>query len=84
MKFYNNNELKRVLTIIFEENGISIDDSDTIQTIDSLQYMSILLAIEEELNIEFPDIVLSKNIFENLNEFIENIIICLGDRYLEE
>ena len=53
MKFYNNNELKRVLTIIFEENGISIDDSDTIQTIDSLQYMSILLAIEEELNIEY-------------------------------
>lgn len=69
---FTEEELREIVRNTFEENGIDIsmqDDQESIENFDSLEYISILVSLEEKLGIEFPDSILTKNIFENMNDF---------------
>lgn len=40
---------------IVEENGIEIDDEGNFDNIDSIKFISMLVSIEQEFDIEIPD-----------------------------
>lgn len=40
---------------ILEENGIEIDDEGVLLNVDSLGFISTIVGIEQEFEIEFPD-----------------------------
>ena len=79
----NRNDLMNIIIEILEENSVSFSDESSQIEMDSLQYISVLVAIEEKLNIELPVAVLSTNIFSNLDNAISIIGFVLGERYLE-
>lgn len=58
---------------IFIENGINIEDRMVVTDIDSLVYMTIIVEIEQKFNIVLPDTVLSDNVFNDMDGFV-NII----------
>ena len=76
-------EMKRIVCDTFEENGIDIDDQDDVKHIDSLAYISTLVSLEDKFKIEFPDSMLTKNIFENMNDFYLLLGWLLGINDLE-
>lgn len=79
----NRNDLINIIADILEENGVNIDDTNSLVEMDSLQYVSVLVAIEEKLNVELPEAVLSTNIFSELDHVIDIIGFVLGERYIE-
>lgn len=62
-------EIKR----IFEENGVNISDPDSLENLDSIQYVTIIVEIEQFFNITFPDYILADNAFVDFQKFI-NIV----------
>ncbi|SHJ36973.1 acyl carrier protein [Lutispora thermophila] len=75
-----NNEIKVKLYKIIEENGIYFDykNLDEIIEFDSLQFVSLLLSIEEEFNIEINDELLDyekMNTVSKLTQLVEDLII---------
>lgn len=77
-------EMKRIVCDTFEENGIDINDQDAVKHIDSLAYISTLVSLEDKFKIEFPDSMLTKNIFENMNDFYLLLGWLLGINDLEK
>lgn len=71
------NEQDAISRIIFEtceENGIDTDEPEKIgEDIDSVQYISTLVALEEKLHIRFPDYILEENIFSDMDK-LKNVI----------
>lgn len=71
------NDKKEILQRIYEicaENGINVECPERLQEeVDSLQYISVLVAMEKYFGIMFPDHVLEKNMFENLDELVDVI-----------
>lgn len=66
--------ISRIIYDTCEENGISVEYPDEIgNDIDSIQYISTLVALEEKFNIRFPDYILEENIFSDLDKLI-NVI----------
>jgi len=67
--------IKKIMSVVFEipEEQIKDDSSlDTIESWDSLKHMNLIIALEEELEVEFTD----NEIFEMMDyKSIESIII---------
>lgn len=59
--------MKETLLDIMEQNGIEYEDDKLISKLDSIQYISAMVAIEEEFEIEIPEQYLVQNVFENLD-----------------
>lgn len=76
-------EMKRIVCDTFEENGIDINDQDAVKHMDSLAYISTLVSLEDKFKIEFPDSMLTKNMFENMNDFYLLLGWLLGINDLE-
>lgn len=55
------------------DNGIDIDEDGNFIEFDSLSYISCIVSIEEEFQIEFPDQYLNSQEMTNIN-MIEKII----------
>lgn len=70
--------IEMVIMRVLDENGIEMDESGRIKEMDSLQFMSTLVSLEQEFNMEFPDeFLLSENelTLESLVSVIENHVI---------
>lgn len=65
--------LRTRIVKVFEENGIMIDDFDTILEFDSLTFISIIVCLENEFNIIFPDDFFSKINMMSINMYCEMI-----------
>lgn len=76
-------EMKRIVCDTFEENGIDINDQDAVKHMDSLTYISTLVSLEDKFKIEFPDSMLTKNMFEDMNDFYLLLGWLLGINDLE-
>lgn len=63
---------------VCRNNGIDIEDEESLKEIDSLAYISTIVELEEEFGIEFPDEVLTENIFTDINR-LYNILQVLLD-----
>ncbi len=67
------------LFTIMEDNGVEYEDNVLVTEIDSIQYMSLMVEIEEEFEIEFPDMFLGENIFENFDRLCEIVFGLVGE-----
>lgn len=47
--------IREELQNIFEENGVDTSDSQQLREIDSVQYITIIVEIEQKFNIVLPD-----------------------------
>lgn len=67
----------------FQSNGYKLFQTSTEPTgylfgMDSYQYMSALVGLEEEFCIEFPERYLGENIFDNVDRLGNIITECLS------
>ena len=77
---YTKENLKEITINVLEEVGIDITDPETVELIDSIQYISALTELESTFDIQFPDAMLVRNMFEDMNGFYELLAFLLGDR----
>lgn len=71
--------IKETVLIILEENGIYIpDDLDEELDMDSITFISIIVCIEEKMQISIPDEYLAIDRFRTINNFIKNINIIFN------
>lgn len=71
--------MRELKEFLIEKNFVSskISEIDSIQ-MDSIQYIDLIVAIEEQYNIEIPDEFLIPNNIWNLNDLVE--IICASSK----
>lgn len=71
--------IKETVLTILEENGVYIpDDLDEELDMDSITFISIIVCIEEKMQISIPDKYLAIDKFRTINNFIENITIIFN------
>lgn len=70
--------LKQRVSSVFEINGLDINDLQSIEQMDSLEYISTLVGLEREFEIEFPDAMLIRNMFVDMEDFYELLDFLLG------
>ncbi len=72
------NEIKKIIVKTLEEQGIFIELEEDVNlleyNIDSITFMSIIIELESQLNIEFPDELLSYDSLRSLNGFATLIL----------
>ena len=64
-----------------ELNGAEINEEGTIEEIDSITFISLVLDLEAEFNIEIPDEYLLMSVFssvDNIVSIIETLITAYG------
>lgn len=69
-------DIKIEIERIFEENGINIADAESLESIDSIQYVTIIVEIEQFFNIVLPDYFLIENSFADYQKLV-NIVTDL-------
>ena len=77
-------EMKQIVSQTFDENGIDVNDQSAVNSMDSLEYITILISLEEKFKIEFADSMLTRNMFENINDFYTLLGWMLGLNDLQE
>lgn len=78
---------KEAIISILQEAGNSIDNLDINKNIDlqpyiidSIQFISFIISVEEKFDIEFPDEMLNIDNVKFLDEFAEIIDYCLEEK----
>lgn len=66
--------MREKLLEILMDNGLEYEGEYLICEVDSLQYMSLMVNIEEEFDIEFPDDFLGQDIFSNFERLYEIVL----------
>lgn len=68
------NKIKKVMSTVFEIDSSELNHNsspDSIENWDSLRHMNLVVALEEEFNVEFDDIEISKMMdFKLISEII--------------
>lgn len=66
---------------IFEENGIDAKNIDSFNDIESIQYISIIVEIEQKFDISLPDYLLALDDILDFDQFVDivNEIIVASD-----
>ena len=74
-----NIQLQNKIIEILEDNGIYVsDDWDEELEFDSITFISTIVCLEEELNIEIPDNFLLFDNFKTLRLYIDNVYKILS------
>ena len=74
-----NIQLQKKIIEILEDNGIYVsDDWDEELEFDSITFISTIVCLEEELNIEIPDNFLLFDNFKTLRLYIDNVYKILS------
>lgn len=63
-------DIKSEVVRIFEENGVDASEVQNLIDIDSIQYISIVVEIEQYFGVVLPDFVLVQNEFSDFDGFI--------------
>lgn len=67
------NKIRESIIEIFDENGINIYEDEESIELDSLMYISIIVAIEEKFQVEVPDEYLKMEKLQYLSDFVSLI-----------
>lgn len=65
--------MKNSLMSILEDNGLQYNDDLLIGEVDSFLHMSLLVEIEEAMDMEFPEELLGQNIFSSFSRLYQII-----------
>lgn len=66
--------VKNLLTTIFYENGVEESQFDSLPTIESIQYITIIVEIEQTLNIIIPDYFFDYKNISNFEQFLDMVV----------
>lgn len=69
---------------IFEENGVDMTSEVQINDIESLQYISIIVELEQKLNIILPDSILVRDNILTINHFVNVVVETYNQNIKEE
>jgi len=70
--------LKETIQKCLNENGIIVSDEGKFEEVNSINFISTIISLEQELEIEFPDEYLLMDImrsFEHLYEIVESVVM---------
>ncbi len=70
-------DIKEKVRECLEECGIVIHDDETIEQMESINYVTAILSLEETFDIEFPDEFLSFEIMVNLDKVKDTVEIII-------
>lgn len=70
-------DIKEKVRACLEECGIVIHDDGTIEQMDSINYVTAILSLEEAFDIEFPDEFLNFEIMVSLNKVKDTVEIII-------
>lgn len=68
---------------IIEENGAKVNDNGSIENMDSLSFIATIVQLEEEFDIEFPDMYLTSEKLNKVDSIIYIVNELLSDKGLE-
>lgn len=63
-------EIKNEIIRIFDENGVDAFDKNQLDEVDSIQYISIIVEVEQFFQITLPDEILIENKFSDFEAFV--------------
>ena len=72
---YDRNKLIELL----KENGVYVDGEDEVLELDSLTYVTVIVDIENEFGISYPEQFMIEEINVTLCELENTILECLND-----
>ena len=66
---------------IFEENGVDVENADSFSNIESIQYISIIVDIEQKFDVSLPDYILTRDDILNFDQFADIVkeVITVSD-----
>lgn len=66
---------------IFEENGVDVENADSFNNIESIQYISIIVDIEQKFDVPLPDYILTRDDILNFDQFADIVkeVITVSD-----
>ena len=66
---------------IFEENGVDVENADSFYNIESIQYISIIVDIEQKFDVSLPDYILTRDDILNFDQFADIVkeVITVSD-----
>lgn len=66
---------------IFEENGVDVENADSFNNIESIQYISIIVDIEQKFDVSLPDYILTRDDILNFDQFADIVkeVITVSD-----
>ena len=66
---------------IFEENGVDAENADSFNNIESIQYISIIVDIEQKFDVSLPDYILTRDDILNFDQFADIVkeVITVSD-----
>ncbi len=67
------NDIESIIIKVLNENGIEVENANAILDFDSLTFISIIVCLEEELNIVIPDNLLTIDNFLTMQMYLDNI-----------
>ncbi len=73
-------EMVNVLSKCFEENGIIINDWNEELEMDSIQYISLIVCIEQNFEFEYPDELLLNNSSITFNKIYTDILEIMSEK----
>ena len=75
----NKTEIKEKLKTVFLENGLDIpeNEEDTILELDSLQFIALVVGVENAFDIQIPDDYLSNEVLSSFGDFCELLILLM-------
>jgi len=72
------NDDKEKLINCLEESGIIVDEDGTLPDMESIMFITMVLSIEEQFGIEFPDDYLNTTYFGSVDDIL-NFIKVMRD-----
>ena len=75
--------IQDVIVKILEENGIEVDDKANLLNIDSMGFISAIVGIEQEFEIEFPDEFLEFGKFDTIKDFVRVVTYIIDKKWVD-
>ena len=76
------NDIKETLINCLDRNGIELNgDNEDIEIIDSISFITIIVDIENEFNIEFPDEYLIIDNINNFEKLYNTVLLLIEDKF---
>ena len=71
-------DISSTIVGILSENGIEIGENGILLNVDSLGFISTIVGLEQEFELEFPDELLTIGKFDTVNDFVEAVTYILS------
>ena len=72
-------EIKDKIQEIMDENGVEYEDGKIITELESIQFVSVMIALEDSFNITFPDEMMTPDRFIYFEKLYETVCALMNE-----